>query len=140
MRTRLVLGALGVAAGLYGAWMLLDDPFADLVNVVVWLAAGVVLHDFVLAPSATALGWVTRGRIPDQVRGPVVVGAVVLVSVTLVAIPVLGRFGASPGNPTLLDRDYVAGWAQVAGLVVAGVLAAVVVRTVRRRRGAGAGR
>ena len=35
--------------------------------------------------------------------------------VTLVAVPVLGRFGARADNPTLLDRDYVAGWLVLAG-------------------------
>ncbi len=45
-------------------------------------------------------------------------------SLTLVAVPVLGGFGRStdPTNETLLDRDYVAGWLVLAGLVVAVVL------------------
>ena len=61
------------------------------------------------------------------------VGAVVLASVTLVAVPALGRFGARPDNPTLLDRRYLAGWLVVAGLVAVGV---VVATFVRSRRGA----
>ena len=35
---------------------------------------------------------------------------VVLRTVTVTAIPVLGPWGARPDNPTLLDRNYVAGW------------------------------
>ena len=42
-------------------------------------------------------------------RAPAVAGLVVLGSVTLLAIPVLGRFGARADNPTLLDRHYGVG-------------------------------
>ena len=48
--------------------------------------------------------------LPRAARAPAVVGFVVLGSVTLLAVPVLGRFGARPDNATLLDRDYVVGW------------------------------
>ena len=48
---------------------------------------------------------------PGRLRAPAAAAFVVLGSVTLLAIPVLGRFGARPDNPTLLDRHYVAGWA-----------------------------
>ena len=37
-------------------------------------------------------------------------GGVVLGSLTLLAIPVLGRFGERPDNATLLDRNYTVGW------------------------------
>ena len=56
-----------------------------------------------------------------------------LVTVTLATVPVLGRFGALPDNPTLLDRPYLAGWSVLAGLVAAGVVAATVARARRRR-------
>lgn len=136
----MLLGGLGVGAAAYGAWMLLDDSFSDLVWIVVWLGAGVLLHDAVLAPLTGVAATVSHRWLPEVARGPVVVGAVVLVPLTLLSVPVLGRFGASPGNPTLLDRDYVAGWAGVAALTGAGVAMAVVVRIVRRNRGARAGR
>jgi hypothetical protein len=35
-------------------------------------------------------------------------------------VPTLGRFGATADNPTLLDRDYLAGWLVFAAIVVAG--------------------
>ncbi len=132
MRSRLALGALGVAAAAYGALMLLDDPFSDLVSVAIWLAAGVLLHDLVLAPVSIVAGRAVP-RLPAPTRAPVVVGVVVLVAVTLLAIPVLGQFGASPGNPTLLDRNYWAGWAGIVALTVVGVVVASLARRSERR-------
>ena len=48
---RLTLGALGVAAAVWGAWLLSDDGFDRLRSTALWLAGVVVLHDAVLAPS-----------------------------------------------------------------------------------------
>jgi len=119
-----------VAAGLYGALMLLDDGFSDLVSIVIWLAGGVVLHDFVLSPLTVLAGRLTP-RLPSPTRAPVVVAVVVLTAITLLAIPVLGRFGASPGNATLLDRNYWAGWVGIVTLLAIGVLLASIVRAKR---------
>jgi hypothetical protein len=68
-------------------------------------------------------------------------GLVVLGSVTLLAVPVLGRFGARPDNPTLLDRNYAAGWVVLAAATAAGVVLAAYLgrRRERRHRGPGAG-
>lgn len=132
MRGRLALGGLGVLVGLYGAWLLLSRQDADqLRSAAIWLAAGVVLHDFVLAPVVLVAFAVGRRLLPAAFRGPAVVGGVVLGTVTVVAVPVLGSFGARADNPWLLDRDYVAGWLGLAAVVVLGVLVAGV-----RRRGA----
>jgi hypothetical protein len=46
----------------------------------------------------------------------------------VVAVPVLGRFGARPDNPTLLDRPYVLGWLVLAALTLLGAAGAVAVR------------
>jgi hypothetical protein len=68
-------------------------------------------------------------------------GLLVLGSLTIMAIPVLGRFGARPDNPTLLDRNYTAGWLVVAGLTLVAVLAGMVsARTLRKTGGPGARR
>ncbi len=47
---------------------------------------------------------------------------VILVPVTLLGIPELGRFGARADNPTLLDRHYWLGWSAMVTLVVVGVI------------------
>lgn len=123
---RLALGVLGVAVAAYGAWLLLPrQDGAALLEVAIWFAVGVVVHDLLLAPVLGLVGLALPRVLPPVARGPVVAGAVVLGTVTLVAVPVLGRFGAVASNPTLLDRPYVAGWLVLAGVVVAGVVARV---------------
>ncbi len=62
-----------------------------------------------------------------------VAGFVVLGSATLLAIPVLGRFGERPDNPTLLDRNYTAGWLVLAALVAGGVAIGCWWNLTRRR-------
>lgn len=132
---RTTLGAVGVALVGYGAWLLLTRG-RDLVEVAVWLGAGVVLHDAVLATVSIVLGALAVRWAPPAFRAPLVVAFVVLGSVTLLAVPVLGRFGARADNPTLLDRDYTAGWL---GLVCVTAVAVVVSGLVRSRRQPGKG-
>ena len=131
MRTRVAIGALGVLAGLYGGWLVLSRGH-DLLNLGLWLAAGVVLHDGVLALVVLAVGTVAVRLLPGPAKAPAVVGFVVLGSVTLLAVPVLGRFGARSDNPTLLDRDYTVGWLVLAGLVLVAIVAASLVGSKRR--------
>ncbi len=133
MRGRLVLGAVGALVAAYGAFLLLSrQDLGQLVGAAVWLASGVVLHDFVLAPIVLVLVGAGSLVTPAHARVPVVVGLVVLGSTTLLAIPVLGRFGAREDNATLLDRDYVAGWLAFAALVVLAVVVSTLLRARRR--------
>jgi hypothetical protein len=130
---RNALGALGIAAAAYGGWLLLDrTDTGQLASAVVWLASGVVLHDAVLTAVVLVVAAVSLRLLPEPARAPAVVGMVVLGSLTLVAVPVLGRFGARDDNPTLLDRPYLASWLVVVGLTV---LAVAVAGLVRSRRG-----
>lgn len=115
---RVVLLALGTVLGAVGAVELLAGEPRDTLAAAVWLTAGVVLHDFVLAPLVVALGVLATRLVPAWAVPPTVAAAVVLGCVTLMAVPVLGRFGARPDNATLLDRPYVAGWLVFAGLVL----------------------
>jgi hypothetical protein len=125
------LAALGVLAGLYGGSLLLSRGH-DLENVAVWLVGGVVVHDAVLSVLVIALAALAVRALPQPARFPAAVGFVVLGSVTLSAIPVLGRFGARPDNPTLLDRGYWAGWLVLASLTLVAVTVATLVRSRRR--------
>ena len=135
MRLRFLLGVLGVLVGAYGAYLLLSRQDADqLLNAGVWLASGVVLHDFVLAPLVLGLVFVGARLAPAAARAPAAAALVVLGAVTLLAVPVLGRFGARPDNATLLDRDYVAGWLAFAGVVLLATLVAALVRSRQSRR------
>jgi hypothetical protein len=138
---RLVTGGVGCLLGAYGAWLLLSrQDLGALVEVAVWLGAGVALHDGVLAPLVLLLVAVVGRVLPRAARGPAVALLVVLGSVTLLAVPVLGRFGAREDNPTLLDRPYVAGWAVLAALGLTVAVAATVRRMRRDRSAASRGR
>jgi hypothetical protein len=116
---RVLTGLLGFGLGIYGARLLLERGHENLFAAGRWLIGGVVLHDGLIGPAtilaAAVVGLVLRGR---RLPAPVVVGAIVLASVTLVAVPVLGRYGARPDNPTLLDRSYGVGWFVFAGLTL----------------------
>jgi hypothetical protein len=137
-RGRRALGALGVAVALYGAWLLVSRGREHL-DILLWLGTGVLLHDVVLSLAVVGIGVLVMRVVPRQVRGPVAAGAIVLASVTLMAVPVLGRFGERPDNPTLLPRDYTEGWLVFAGVVVLCTAAAVVVSSVRSSRSAARG-
>ena len=68
------------------------------------------MHDLVVAPLTIVVGLVLLRLAPRAWRGSVVAATLVVATVTVAAVPVLGRFGARPDNPTLLDRDYRTGW------------------------------
>jgi hypothetical protein len=128
---RLVLAAASVPAGAYALWLLLHSATDQWPALLTWLIGGVVLHDLVLAPVLLAVGLAAH-RLPAYLRAPAAVGLVVWGSVTLFAVPVLGRFGALDDNPTLLDRPYLVTW--LVGCAVT-VLLVGVAGALRSRRG-----
>ena len=130
-----LVGSLGVAAGVYGAWLLYDRGWENFVAAVTWLVAGVVLHDGVLAPLVLLVCLAATPLLPRAARGPAAAGLVVLGSVTLLAVPVLGRFGARPDNTTLLDRNYALGWVLLTVATLAGVAVATYLGARSERRG-----
>lgn len=125
-RGRIALGAVGVLGAAYGLRLLVLRPFDDILSAFEWLVAGVLLHDLVLGPLALLLGLAAVRLLGWRGGGAVVSGLVVVGTLTLMAIPVLGRFGAEPRNPSLLNRDYWAGWLVLVLLVSAAVALAVV--------------
>ena len=82
-----------------------------------------------VAPLVVLAGLAVALRLPGPWRRALLWFVVVLGPVTLVAVPVLGRFGARPDNPTLLDRPYLLGYA-----VVALLSAAIALVGLRRTR------
>lgn len=127
---RLGLGSLGVAVTAYGLFLLLGLGTEQLAGVLVWVVGGVVAHDGVIAPLVLVLGVLVAVRAPSSWRTPLLWALVVLGPLTLVAVPVLGRFGAKADNPTLLDRPYWLGYA-----VIVAVVLAFAAMSARRHRG-----
>ena len=132
---RTALGVVGVSGTLYGLWLLVGLGLQQLVAVLVWVVGGVVAHDGVIAPVVVVLGALAALRAPPGLRTPLLWVLVVLGPLTLVAVPVLGRFGAKADNPTLLDRPYGLGYAVVVLLVLLVVAVTAVVADRRSGRG-----
>jgi hypothetical protein len=128
MTTRVGVGAAGAVLGVFGMYLLLGEGLDNLVATAVWLVGGLVLHDGVLACVTIAAVSVGLRVVPHRLAGPAAAVFLVLGTVTVTAVPVLGRFGARSDNPTLLDRNYLVGWLLLAGLVCAAAAAMVLVR------------
>jgi hypothetical protein len=108
----------GTTATGYGVLRLLELGSANLRGTLVWLVGGVVLHDAVFAPLVLVTSLVAVRFAPRRLLASAAVALVLLVPVTLLGIPELGRFGADPRNATLLDRHYWWGWSALVTLVV----------------------
>ncbi|MGI8521782.1 MAG: hypothetical protein ACR2K3_00505 [Nocardioides sp.] len=115
--TRLLFAVPGVLVGLYGAYLLLGLGLGNLWQTLKWTIGGVVAHDLLLAPLVIPVWAVVSRILPARARRPLLVAGLIVGTVTITAIPVLGRYGAKPDNPTLLDRNYTAGWFVFFGLV-----------------------
>jgi hypothetical protein len=136
VRLRFLLGAIGVAMGLFGLLRFVQQRLSSTVDGGLWLAGGVVAHDALFAPLTLLVLALGARVVPRAVRGRVIVALVVVVTVTVSAIPVLGGWGRRPDNPTLLDRHYVLGWCVFVGVVVlASAAGPVWRRLVVRKRG-----
>ena len=133
MRLRLLIGAVGLAMGAFGALRFLQLDLADILDAVLWLAGGVLLHDAVLAPATIGATLLLTRVVPPSMRRRVSVALIVVATVTVTAIPVLGAFGARADNPTVLPRNYVGGWLVFVALVVVVALVAGPIGSTRRR-------
>lgn len=131
---RVLIGLGGVVLIGVGLFNLLDFGLVDLLWVAGWLAAGVALHDGVVAPSAGVVGRLGARRLSLRHRRVPVVALVCLGVLSLLALPLIGRMGAVAGNPTLLGRNYLLGWASACLLVLLGALVAEVLRRARVAR------
>lgn len=120
MKTRLLLGAVGVAMAVWGALLAIQVP--QIIEFGAWFLAGPILHDALLAPLVGVVGL--------ALKGPVKAGAVVSGILVLIAVPLLWQPHV-PVNPGLHDRDYWLGLAISLGVVWLVVLGFVGVRKAR---------
>jgi hypothetical protein len=129
------LVAVGCALGAYGALLLWDVPSPSLVRIGIWVAVGVIVHDFVFAPITAVLGYSSRRLIGKRWRAPVAVAAMCTATLVLLSIPVYDTPGAKPDNPTVLDRDYPFGlWWSIAVVWGSVWVCYAIAAVVRRRR------
>ena len=131
-RVRVGVGAIGAALIAVGGLLLLRD--GNLLAVAPWVVVPVIVHDLAIGPLVIALVWMGVRYLPLYARTPAMFGVVVSGALTLVAISVVGRQGASPDNASLLNRDYLSGWLVVITLTWVAVLASALMRRGWRRR------
>lgn len=132
---RLILGAIGVLGIGYGAYRLLGNPAASQPpKLAKWLIAGVLLHDFVLAPVVLSVGWLLTRTIRPRARRYVQGALVSCALVSAFAATLIYRRGTGLPGKALLERNYGASLTFVL-VVMAGVVAtAYAVRVGRDRR------
>ena len=121
--TRLVVGAVGVAGVVWGAWLLSDDGAERLGSATLWLAGVVVLHDAVLAPVVVLLGVLAARWLPGRHRAVAAIAFLVWGTLTLTVANVLTGVGGKPGMESLLNRPYMSAWLVLTGAIVAGAIA-----------------
>lgn len=94
-RVQVVLVGLGVLLALVGAAAFVTtEPPGQWLRVVVWLVAGVAVHDAVVAPLALALGVGVLGRLRHPVLRRVLRPALlVAATAAVVAVPLLATGG-----------------------------------------------
>ena len=115
MIARVILIALGLAVGVYGAVLVSENPPVIIMRILVWALAGVILHDAVFAPVCVVLGFAGRRLIPGKWWPPIAVAVFCSVVLAFLAIPVYGKPGMRPDNATVLDRNYPMGlWISLA--------------------------
>lgn len=111
-----------------GVWLLLD--VRDPLDVAVWLAGAIVLHDGIIAPLVFGVGLAVGGL---GARGAVRGALIVAGAVTVIALPVLLRPG-TPANSSVLPLDYLRNWLWVMAALGAIMVGATVWGWARRRR------
>ncbi len=93
-----------------------------------WIVGSAVVHDAIVLPVVVAAAVVARRLAPapawPAVRWALATSAVV----ALVSWPFVRGYGRSPGNPSLLPRDYASGVAVALALVWVGAGCVALVR------------
>lgn len=132
--TRVLLGAMAAGCFVVVATVVPALSLQAWLNLAVWFAAVIVLHDGVLAPMLQVSG-ALAGRLPVPRSAVLLVegGLLVGLLVSALAIPPLVTRHNGPANPSVVPQNY---WANLGifWALDALVVAAALVVVVRRRR------
>jgi hypothetical protein len=107
---RIVLIVIGLTGLFLGALIMVQKERPDqIVGVIVWIGAAIIVHDGILSPLLLLLDvWMRRAgrRIPFAVlaiiQGGVVVGAIM----SMLVLPEIYKKSLGTKNPTILPLDY----------------------------------
>jgi hypothetical protein len=126
----IVLGVSALARGCY--LVLVELPPQSWLAIVLWLAAGSLVHDLLLAPASLGAGRLFAAVLRRPVAGNALRGLWLgLGTVLLIGLPVL--VGARQrANPSVIPGRPVLDLAVSLGLVLTGAGLAVVLNLVRR--------
>lgn len=123
---RILLGASGIAFAAYGVSLLLKMSTTDLHSIALWFAGAILAENLIFGPAAALAGVIGHYVLPPRWWPAYAIGAFTSLALVLIAVPVLGRADAVPGNHTILDRNYAVGllislvlvWAAVAAYLL----------------------
>lgn len=135
MTLRGVVGAAGIALGLFGVFRLLTQiPADDLLVLALWLVGAVIVHDGVLSPLLVGVGAAIDRFVPARARRYVAGGLIAGATVTVVAIPLIYRRNSQPAVKAILQQNYAANLTLLLAIVAAASLALYAARVVREFR------
>ena len=135
MRTlRLSAVGIGLAMTGYGLYGLLTDGYVrgHQLQVAMWAAGALVLHDGVWIPLLLAAGALLARWVPDSARTPVRIGLITAAALTAVGLPAVLRENDHNGNATLLPLPYLRNWLLLLAAVAAVVALALAAPPARR--------
>ena len=141
---RIALLSVGLAGVVYGVFLILGTlPAANILGLLIWLAAVVIVHDGIMLPAVSLLRWVVFAPLwaPVAVRQSFrwslprsLITAAALI--TAIVLPEIWAQRRGTANPTILPGDYLGNLLGLWIIVLAAVAAAVIagVRDQRPRR------
>ena len=132
---RTILAAAGLLLVAFGVFRLLTEiPTGSLIRLGIWLLAALIIHDAVISPAVAGVGWTLRRNVPDRGRRYLQWALIMIVVVTVIALPMIFLRGSQPPVKALLLRDYATNLALLVGLIAGVTAVSYAVRVFRDRR------
>ena len=134
-RTRLVIGAAGIALGGFGVFRLLTEiSNYNLEVLFCWLVGALVIHDGILSPLVVSVGVALRRFVPDRARRYLQFGLIAGGLVTVIAIPMIYRRDSQPAVKAILQQNFGANLATLLAIVAGLAIMLYVAQLVRDRQ------
>lgn len=116
---RALLIFAGLVFGAFGLYFLVPavPRISDQITFVAWFFTPAVLSDAALMPTIAVLGWAAGRWLPLWLRVPAVAGAILSAASLAIALPFLTKPGLRPDNSSLLDRNYLLGFALILAVI-----------------------
>ncbi|WP_433085438.1 hypothetical protein ACQP1P_10545 [Dactylosporangium sp. CA-052675] len=131
---RVLLALAGLALLGYGVAGWLDAPGHELWGRLVFAAAALVAHDFVVVPLVLATAALTTRFVPEPARRPVQAALAVGAALSAVALPFVIGAGRIADNPSAFPQHYGRGLLILLALTGLSAAAWTAARRARGRR------